>query len=283
MIFAARNGVPASLDGPHSVGGRERQRAIEFYADPENREKSFDFKAYKGDDVAAGLEAMFGPKCAYCESNYGVVSPTDIEHYRPKGAIAGPDGKPRKPGYYWLAGEWSNLLPSCIDCNRARGHEYEDERALSGKANQFPLADESKRAVAPDEEVDEKPLLLDPTRDDPEEHLEFIDRGVVRPALREDGWESERGKATIDVLGLSRRELVHTRRDQQLWIDEAIAFFKEAAKRLERDPADTFARSVLKRAIKGLEKYMQPSSPYAGMAKQRIQPVLEEVGISLPD
>ena len=282
MIFVPRRAVPASLDGAGSAGGEERREAIAFYADPANREKGFDFKADHADDVAAGLEAMFGQKCAYCESDYGAVAPTDIEHYRPKGAIAAPNRKARKPGYYWLAAEWSNLLRSCIDCNRARRHEYEDGRAVSGKANQFPLIDESKRASAPDEEAREEPLLLDPTRDNPDAHLEFISEGVVRPALR-NGAESERGRATIGVLGLSRHELVRTRRDRQLWIDDEIAYFKEAAQRFGQDPSDSFAKSVLKRAMRGLEKHMQPSSPYASMARQRIRPVLEEVGISLPD
>ncbi|HWM54002.1 MAG TPA: hypothetical protein VNO20_01240 [Solirubrobacterales bacterium] len=271
--------MPASLDGPNSAGGKERQKAIDFYADPAKSKRSFKFRAYKGDDVAASLEAMFGRKCAYCESDYGPVAPTDIEHYRPKGEIVCSDGKARKPGYYWLAAEWSNLLPSCIDCNRGRRHEYEDGRRPSGKGNLFPLADESKRATAPDEEATEEPLLLDPTRDDPEEHLEFILEGVIRPAPRGDG-ESERGRATIDVLGLSRPELVRSRRDRQIWIDDAITYFKEATTRLQQDPADPFAKSVLERAMKGLENSMDPSAPYACMARQQIQPVLEEAGVS---
>jgi uncharacterized protein (TIGR02646 family) len=282
MIRAARNGAPPSLDGADSSGGRERRDAIEFYSDRANRDRGFDFKAYKGSDVAAGLEAMFGRKCAYCESDYGPVAPTDIEHYRPKGAVIGSDGKPRKPGYYWLAAEWSNLLPSCIDCNRARGHEFDDGRVVSGKANQFPLADESKRAVAPDEEGAEEPLLLDPTRDHPEEHLEFIPKGLVRPALV-DGAESHRGRATIDVLGLSRRELNQARRDRQLWIEDAIAAFKDAALQVKQAPGDAFAQRALERALRALKKYMDPSSPYAAMAREQIEPVLEEVGITPPE
>ena len=149
MIAVTRGLHPASLNGARSAGGEERQEATDFYADSTNNDESFDFKAYKKPDVVAALEAMFGQKCCYCESDYGAVAPTDIEHYRPKGAILDPDGKIRKPGYYWLAAEWTNLLPSCIDCNRERGHEYEDGREVTGKANKFPLVDETKRAAAP--------------------------------------------------------------------------------------------------------------------------------------
>jgi uncharacterized protein (TIGR02646 family) len=278
MIFATRNSAPASLDGGSSVGGKERQKAIDFFADPANGQKNFNFKAYKRPDVIVALEEMFGHKCAYCESDYGAVAPTDIEHYRPKGAVMGLSGKAEKPGYYWLAAEWSNLLPSCIDCNRARRHEYGNGPELSGKANHFPLLDESKRASAPNGEVGEEPLLLNPTLDDPDEHLEFLAKGLVRPAQPQ-GTDSVRGKATIDILGLRRHELVRLRRTQQVWIDDAIASFKEAAWKLSRAPNDTFARNVLKRAVKNLLECMDAASPYACMARQQIQPVLDEVGI----
>jgi uncharacterized protein (TIGR02646 family) len=281
VISAVRNAAPASLDGAGSVGGVERQDAIDFYADPANRDETFDFKAYKGDDVVAALEAMFGQKCAYCESDYGAVAPTDIEHYRPKGAVRSPAGKLLKPGYYWLAAEWTNLLPSCIDCNRARGHDYEGGHAVTGKANDFPLADERTRATAPGTEAAEQPLLLDPTIDDPDAHLEFIAKGVVRPAL-ESSSESVRGRKTIEILGLTRPKLNRARRDRQLWIEDAIAEFKEAAEQVERNPEDTFAANVLGRSIKALARHMDRDSPYAGLARQRIQPVLDEVGISPP-
>ena len=60
-------------------------------------------------------------KCAYCERH----CKAEIEHYRPKAGIS-EDGT--HPGYYWLCYEWSNLLPSCHECN-----------ASGGKMNQFPV------------------------------------------------------------------------------------------------------------------------------------------------
>ncbi|MEF9674035.1 hypothetical protein QNM99_25505 [Pseudomonas sp. PCH446] len=41
----------------------------------------------------------------------------DVEHYRPKGAVS---EDASHPGYWWVAMDWDNLLPSCIDCNRKR-------------------------------------------------------------------------------------------------------------------------------------------------------------------
>jgi hypothetical protein len=41
------------------------------------------------------------------------------------------------PGYYWLAYEWTNLLPSCYDCNSFRRHGT--MKAGPGKNERFPV------------------------------------------------------------------------------------------------------------------------------------------------
>ncbi len=70
---------------------------------------------------------FFG-KCVYCESLITNNHPGDVEHFRPKGRVTDLNNKPvmiksngkevSHPGYYWLAYEISNLMPSCEDCNR---------------------------------------------------------------------------------------------------------------------------------------------------------------------
>src|SRR5262249_10068634 len=108
-------------------------------------------------------------KCAYCEGHFRLVESGDVEHFRPKGAVKeGPGrfayvgvgkGRTKHPGYYWLAYEPTNLLPSCSLCNR------------SGKGNRFPV--EGFRAEKPGQEKREVPLLLHPGvgREDPEKHF----------------------------------------------------------------------------------------------------------------
>ena len=144
----------------------------------------------------------FHRKCAYCESDVLVAQYGDIEHWRPKGKVTDEHNKMVSireangtlrphPGYYWLAYNWRNLLLSCAICNQ------------KGKGTKFPV--EGFRAGAPGTEVDEEPLLLNPTQDDPEEHLQFDVRlGIVARRTR-------RGKASIDILGLNREELVVAR------------------------------------------------------------------------
>ena len=132
----------------------ELEQAIAFFTDPANfkndtklSKKTFTFRVYKDPAVVKALEAVFGNKCAYCESRFAHVTPKDIEHFRPKSKIEDRDKPPLLTGYFWRAGEWTNLLVSCPDCNRARNHEVpgQTKKVRLGKQAQFPLRDESGR------------------------------------------------------------------------------------------------------------------------------------------
>lgn len=280
MIKVERCNCPPSLHTPGSSGDRERVRAEEHFNDPATRTKTFKFRAYKEDDVREALRSMFDLKCAYCETVYAAGGPMNVEHYRPKGGYDLPDGSPQVPGYWWLGSTWTNLLPSCSDCNSERGHDYDGASVKTGKGNRFPLADEGKRATIPGREGEEEPLLLDPTVDDPDDHLEFIDEGVVRAAKGARG-ESPRGRETIEVLGLRRRDLVTVRHGHLETVDATIERFLLAVDQLDREPGE-FARQILRQAKNELREYMGDSAAYAGMARQRIKRKLEEAGLPLP-
>ena len=124
----------------------ERTRAIEHF-ETDGKKDGFKFKLYAVREVRTALSGMTGGRCAYCESYYDSTAPQDVEHYRPKGRIDSPNGK-RKPGYWWLASHWENLLPSCIRCNREEEHDLQDgTRLKTGKGDRFPIADEAARAT----------------------------------------------------------------------------------------------------------------------------------------
>jgi uncharacterized protein (TIGR02646 family) len=280
VIRIERCGCPPSLDSPGSSGVKERVRAEKHFGDPATRAKTFTFRAYKRDDVREALRQMFSLKCAYCETVYAADGPMTVEHYRPKGGYDLPNGDLQLPGYWWLGSTWTNLLPSCTDCNSERGHDYEGTKIKTGKGNRFPLVDETRRATSPGNEEHEEPLLLNPTLDDPDDHLEFIDEGVVRAAEGAAG-ESDRGRETIDVLGLRRRDLVTVRHGHLEKVDAAIERCLLAVEQLDREPGE-FARKILLQAKKELKEYMDDSAAYAGMARQRIKRKLEEAGLPLP-
>ena len=212
---------------------------------PGAKRKPFPFKVYKADAVKARLEELFHGKCAYCESFYGSLAPVDVEHYRPKGRI---EGEPKHPGYWWVAAIWSNLLPSCLDCNRRRKQRTPTLAAnltvlyltmQTGKKDAFPI--EGPRAAGEGVNLPaEKPLLLDPTNDNPDDYLAFWLRdgpasGLIypKPATGQVPTEpplpiagaapgavaaagaaagvSVRGAVSIQVYGLNRIRLVQER------------------------------------------------------------------------
>lgn len=272
MISVERGAAPESLDGPGSVGAIETAAAVAHYAQTPNG-KGPEAKAYREKDVRRALEGMFGAKCAYCETEYAAGNSPDTEHYRPKNEIERADKTKLRPGYYWLAATWSNLLPTCVYCNRRREHPYPDGPRVTGKGIQFPLADESKRVTTPANTQGEEPLLLDPTVDEPSQHLRFGAEAVVSAAPNGTG-TSPRGEATIEILGLNRPTLVHSRQAELRWIDDAIQRYHEAIENLQEHPGDPYTERQRDTALEDLEKRAEDSAPYAEMARQRIAELL---------
>lgn len=157
----------------------------------------FDRTIYADSVVKEQLKNDQNKKCAYCErflnGDYGAV-----EHFRPKaGYIEINNGKEvlKKPGYYWLAYDWKNLLYSCSECN------------TSYKRNYFPLEKEEKRNIALRDITEETPLLINPVEDNLEDLLEFHRYMVVAKD------NNEKGNTTINLLKLNeRKDLVERRR-----------------------------------------------------------------------
>jgi len=200
----------------------ERLGAIKFFEtigyfehDEKKTELNFSFRVYKDGELATALEEIFGNKCAYCESDFGHVTPKDVEHFRPKSEIA-TAGKTLRPGYYWLAGDWDNLLVSCPDCNRGRKFDLpgQPKKVKLGKTTQFPLAKESRRIRAPRRTMAREEaarLLINPCTEDPSEHLTFTDEGWIVPRTDATGSPSKKGEASIFVYALQRKALVEKR------------------------------------------------------------------------
>lgn len=95
---------------------------------------------------------------------------SDIEHFRPK------------TYYPQYAFQWANMLLCCTECGRFKG-------------DRFPMENG-------------KPMLIDPSAEDPWQHLDFDpDTGnlTARFDLQAGDW-STRGAKTVEVLQLDRRE-----------------------------------------------------------------------------
>ncbi|MCF8985540.1 hypothetical protein GIW26_18430 [Pseudomonas syringae] len=198
----------------------ELERAIAFFTNPlnfSNEEKlcltSFNFSVYKDKKLAEVLASIFGCKCAYCESRIVHVMPREIEHFRPKSSVENSAQNALRPGYYWLAGDWNNLLVACVDCNRARNHTVPGQSAevRLGKHAQFPLSMEMQRVrlhtgnVAAEEPYR---LLIHPCVDNPEEKFTYTDDGLIHPKVPHD----LQATTSITAYALQRKYLVEERK-----------------------------------------------------------------------
>lgn len=173
-----------------------RQNAVRAYNEGKRPIK---FRQEIWSELKWHLFDLFYGKCAYCESKPLAVTSGDVEHYRPKAKVTGDanwPGDPDHPGYYWLAYDINNLLPSCESCNRN-----------FGKMNRFPVNGRHARDEA--NLIDEEPLLLNPYHStvNLREHLTFTDIGKAMANNN-----SAYGRASIEVYQLNRHELGEPRK-----------------------------------------------------------------------
>ncbi|NOK33868.1 hypothetical protein HMI49_11720 [Corallococcus exercitus] len=286
----SRVAVVSALTASKGKGVREYERAKKHYESEEARAKeagdtsvikSFTFSAYSDASVKEALHALFEGKCAYCETLYAASQPMDVEHFRPKSEIRLHDGTVLVPGYWWLAAEWTNLLPSCIDCNRERNQverhgDGSTAERKSGKECLFPLLDETKRVnfATRDKLEQEQPTLLDPCERNlaVENHLRFRPDGLIIAALDEHNRPSERGLRSIEVYGLNRTELVRARQLVLRFIQHRLLVVNALARVLDytNHSADLslLIEEIIDRELQVLREMRADDQPFAQMVRQ---------------
>ena len=287
--------VTAALNKPLKGSGLTERAAAENYYNANPGAPAYDFARYREEDVCKALTAMFKGKCAYCESPYVAVDALDVEHFRPKGGV---EESPGHPGYWWLAAEWTNLLPSCPPCNQRRrqvqyqpGMTLEDiERQLqskpsttSGKKNAFPVLNDNWVTMVDGDLGVEDPLLINPCERQPDDFLEWVfdrdpqrpvwEAALVVPFLRPRlvaGSDSRHGQHSIAIYGLNRVGVVRERIKQVRILQGVCPPIIDALTDLaEEDPATPKYQTLLgrlKRNKAALTVFEKPEHNYAGMA-----------------
>lgn len=285
MIKVDRNIIqpPDILTNPNGRGVKETSRAIEYYSKA-IVSKPMKFTVYSNSEVKDTLIKLFKEKCAYCESKFLHVYSGDVEHFRPKGQIA--EAPNPKPGYYWLASNWDNLLLSCRNCNQKLKHLTvgKTEKETMGKMDQFPLDDGGVHIQNHKKDISEEEpfrLLINPCRENPEDFFKYdIESGVIvpKPTTRK---EKKMAEESIRVYVLQRVPLVQARERKAIQILAQIQRVKEAIKNVS-DFADNsssikkiYFDKILKKELKKLKQFLSPNEEYLGLAKQIINKFLE--------
>lgn len=215
---------------------------------------AFDSDIYGADQVKSALRLAQHEKCCFCESKVSHISYGDVEHYRPKAAFRQKRvGKLQRPGYYWLAYEWTNLFFCCQLCNQRF------------KENLFPLANPRQRAKSHHDVITkETPLFINP-EEDPSAHLGF--RKEYLFAVK----NSRRGRTTIEALGLNRPELVERRRDNLAIVLRLAESTKLLEQQIQQDTAkglpvpQKFVQQVTKNSAE-LARRTTDAAEYSAMA-----------------
>jgi uncharacterized protein (TIGR02646 family) len=243
VIHVERGRVRAPKALSDRQADRAREEAREFFSRPAKARRqlgfTFDPAIFASGGVADALQALFRDKCAFCESALGLKSPAQVIQFRPPQAALGLEGALAPDHYWWLAYEWDNLYLSCGQCARVRG-------------SRFPVQAERAKPGARGAELDEeRPLLLDPCRDAPEQHLLYFADGTVVS-------DDDRGRTTCEMFDLNRTALVEGRRNAARVLEDEL---KALTRKLP--PGEELPRQEVERLI-GSDR------EFAGMRRQYV-------------
>jgi len=198
-------------------------------------------------------------KCCYCEMkipNEGHLKA--VEHFKPKSV------------YKSLTNYWGNLLLACAQCN-------------GKKSDGFPVQltdriDEAKVLYTKTKMVKGKPVLIDPSKEDPEEHLDFdLDVREATLGLIKAKNNSKKGVKTIETIGLSGQ--FYTKRHRK-YVFETLLYRFTALCMAKDDCNDGFVSEHKSR----FEQWMQDSGEYAALTRAFARHYgLDKYGIQIPN
>lgn len=243
MIKLDRSSVPfpSSLDKNIETSAINReivrnQEIIDNHGQIEGA--PLDFRAYSQPPVRRSIEKLTNNRCAYCGTK-DARNTVQIEHFRPKQELITDRETSIKPGYYWLAAEWGNLLPACQYCNISKNSEVIENNTLVdkkfGKGNYFSVLLEDRASpLLINREAAELALLFDPCIDDPNELFIYVQDNIggegyliVQPNIDMiDPYKIAKAKYSISILGLNHPVLAKKRLDKVIGCSRAIEELK---------------------------------------------------------
>ena len=268
MIRVAKStDVPAKLTNEGILATAGNCRLYEANADDYNNGTTkfeIDSDIYGHPFVKQQLIAEQHGKCCFCEADFTANGYGDVEHFRPKAGFTKiRTGKLIRPGYYWLAYDWTNLFFSCQICNQRF------------KKNYFPIRDEAHRAKNhEDDSKQETHLLMHPSEDNPEDHITFNRHVPVG--------KDNRGKLSIAGFGIDRSELNRVREAYLQNVRNNIAFAKVNLSELTTTDKEEYSR-IMNEPWPVLEDIIMKAKAFVILAARDTQPFSAMVRANFPD
>ncbi|MFK7904040.1 MAG: AAA family ATPase, partial [Chitinophagales bacterium] len=229
----------------------KRQSMISVYKDFDDAPKTLEEEDFTSNEVIERLREIYHDKCAYTEEK---TRHFEVTHYR------------HRKLYPWLTTEWSNIFLVNQKINRRIGNQFpiEDEKKI------FPPKD--KKAYQADSEIllSEKPLLLNPEVDTPENHLYVNSTGIIHAY-------TERGRATIEICKLNEQSLVKSRYLKIIHFQKLFTDSYRIYKTYEKEEEHYF-KEVLSPIFEKLKKSAFPQEEFSLVGISMIEN-LEEITI----
>lgn len=199
-------------------------------------------------ELKNGLATLLNDKCWYCESPVD-RSDNAVDHFRPKNRVS--DAQNPHNGYKWLAFDRRNFRYACTFCN-SRRKDVENNTA-GGKADRFPLLNETSRLYAPGLLAQEKPALLDPCELHDWELLGCKQENGKPCATNTSPLDRQRAEISIDVYHLHYEPTCKYRHRTAVQlmadVEQAKRLFIQATTDAERESEFIAVAKKIKRAI----------------------------------
>jgi len=216
-----------------------KQEISEFYTMQKSSRAQRTFSIqYFPDSVFDTLLKLFNDKCAYCESYLTHGKSNYFQNYdrfRPTNNAQSFDSKEIDfDHYWWLTYQWENIYTCCNNCSRF-------------KSNLFPVQGERApiETIHQDISEQENAFLIDPCLDSPsqfftfnfntfeiiprkEKELLFFSKIKFTPLIGE--MIKQKAEATIQILGLNRRDLTYQRQNIALEIENDVRDLLDSVK-----------------------------------------------------
>jgi hypothetical protein len=206
-------------------------------------------------------------KCWYSEKRVE-LGLAEVEHFRPKLRVTGV----QHAGYWWCVFKWENYRLSHPLVNK-RITDYQTGEVV-GKGCYFPLQEGCHRAETENEQVNEVPVLIDPTIASDCELIEFdSSSGAAIPKYTEEenSWLFQRADESIDFYYLNEGTWVADRED----IMKAVASICDRL--IEMRTSGEYEQQEYNDAIDKLDEYLSAYADFTSAAEQ----VVKEKGINV--
>jgi hypothetical protein len=203
-----------------------------------------------------GLADLFNDKCWFCEVPVP-RSDNAVDHFRPKGRVS--DALKNHSGYRWLAFEQSNFRYACTYCNSQRRDL--DGGTAGGKADRFPLLDETQRVYAQSSLASERPILLDPCEIGDWRLLGCMKENGKPCAASDASEQRKRAEISIEIYHLHHEPTCKFRHSEAV---KLLSDIEEAKNLFIATQSDATQEPAFKKVARRILKAIHFESPFSG-------------------